>query len=77
MSRAGLIRKISGRGNRIRYDGNREEHCHLRCAGCGRLVDLPEERISVPGSLSQDAKGWEITGYRVEYADLLLACASG
>ncbi|MBN1865545.1 MAG: transcriptional repressor [Victivallales bacterium] len=43
MSREGIVRKISG--DKSRFDADTRRHCHMRCMGCGRLVDIDDAVI--------------------------------
>ncbi len=57
----------SGDGPR-RYDPNPVPHHHLRCRGCGRIVDLPADKLPklprLPGAMTE---GFRIHGYRIEF----------
>jgi len=41
--RTGLAVKVSGNGTPVRYDGNVENHPHMRCERTGRVQDVPDE----------------------------------
>lgn len=37
----GAIRKLETAGNTsVRYDGRKDEHCHLVCTSCGTITDI-------------------------------------
>lgn len=73
LAEAGLIRRYGGYGQR-RYEGNSDQHYHIRCLGCGRLEDTPLERVAY---LEQDAKKrsrYVITGHDLEFQGFCPAC---
>ena len=73
LSRDGLIRTIEGAGSR-RYDGDLEEHWHIRCEGCGRISDVrPEANLyREEGAALPD--GFKVTGWHVEYRGVCGEC---
>jgi len=75
MSEAGLIRRIWPGAEQRRYDGDVQDHYHVRCLKCGRIDDVP------PGAagtrlISFLAKpvGYDVTGVYVEYLGVCPAC---
>jgi Fur family transcriptional regulator, ferric uptake regulator len=40
LSQEGLIQKLDMGGTQKRFDGNVQNHCHLRCQQCGRVDDI-------------------------------------
>ncbi|MDD4518342.1 MAG: transcriptional repressor [Limnochordia bacterium] len=65
LSAEGLIRTLKSAGSQMRFDGNPDNHYHLRCIKCDRIIDLP---ISVFDGL--DDKIHRITGYVIIGHDL-------
>ncbi len=63
----GLAAKLSYGDGSARYDGRTDPHHHARCLGCARMFDVPG---SLPpaelSELSEGARGFHITGYRLE-----------
>ena len=41
LSSRGIIRRVDIAGRKRRYDAKTTEHAHIRCAICGRIVDVP------------------------------------
>ncbi|NLE43148.1 MAG: transcriptional repressor [Chloroflexi bacterium] len=70
----GLIQEVTvGVGER-RYDANTEDHDHIVCLGCGRIVDAVydgERPMLTPG----DDAGFTIVGHRVVFAGYCPACS--
>jgi Fur family ferric uptake transcriptional regulator len=72
LSREGLINTIEGPGQR-RYDGELEDHVHLRCTRCGHIDDV--ESLEQPLERFNDVGGtFEIEGYRVEFLGVCGGC---
>ncbi len=74
LSESGEIQKIDVDKNRLRYDGNPEEHYHIKCIKCGRvddLHDLPDLKIEKKTST---ATNWEISGHRLDFFGICPAC---
>jgi Fur family ferric uptake transcriptional regulator len=75
LSREGMIRRLELGGSLRRFDGDMNEHHHIRCIRCGRINDLPGG--SEPTKYDKDiVKG---TGYRVleklvEFVGICPAC---
>jgi Fur family transcriptional regulator, ferric uptake regulator len=40
LSQEGLIQKLEVGGTQKRFDGNAQNHCHVRCQQCGRVDDI-------------------------------------
>lgn len=74
LARIGQVRRLSGSGREIRFDGDLRRHYHVRCVGCGRIDDLAgEPSVSVDDSVKAPA-GWEISGHSLEFVGRCLAC---
>lgn len=74
LAECGLIQRLELRGQQRRYDGNPQEHLHIRCNACGRVGDLagcPEVNISVE---PLDASGFAVTGHRLEFTGICPEC---
>ena len=72
LSREGVISTIEGSGQR-RYDGEVGDHAHLRCTGCGVILDIDLEPLPLE-QLSTAAGGFEVHDYRVEFLGLCGGC---
>ncbi len=71
--REGLIQKLEFGGSQKRFDGNPQEHYHMRCLSCGEVRDGREQMPalqSTPGS----SAGYEITGYHLEFTGYCARC---
>lgn len=71
-SEHGLVGEVIGAGGEVRYDTNLTPHSHLRCNGCGTLLDVA---LALPDLQSQgQGHDWQITGARVELQGICPAC---
>lgn len=67
LSAHGLMQKLELAGSQRRFDGNVQNHYHVRCLGCGRVEDLPTRPIPISESDLRAATQFEIIGHRVEF----------
>ncbi len=71
-SEHGLVGEVIGGNGEVRYDTNLTPHSHLRCIGCGTLLDVA---LSLPDlHLQGQGHDWQITGARVELQGLCPEC---
>lgn len=70
----GQIQMLRISGNQMRFDGNAEEHYHIRCTGCGRVDDVAMELVPGLENGLSDTAGYEITGCRLEFTGLCPVC---
>ena len=74
LSERGEIQKLELGCSLKRFDGVAEDHYHIRCLGCDRVVDAP------PGSevfISYNLKeipDLKITGHKLEFVGICAAC---
>ena len=74
LTQTDLIQKLEISGTEARFDGNADQHDHIRCVRCGRVGDLH----SVPGDRVRDGikelDGYEILGYHLWFFGICPAC---
>jgi len=69
----GRILAIANSRGPVRYDANITRHSHLKCIGCGLMLDVPETDIDfVPRS--PKTRQFEVLEYRVEFLCLCPDC---
>lgn len=74
---AGQVEALQSEDGTRRFDPNTDPHHHLRCCGCGRLVDLPVESFpKIPALPASVRKGFRVLGYRIEVQGFCPKCAS-
>ncbi len=66
----GQVRTLSS-GGRMRYDGALHDHCHVRCAVCGVVGDVPAREITGQPCQSGD---FRILGYKIEFVGICPEC---
>lgn len=71
LANEGIIQKLQVSGSQMRFDGNVEQHSHIRCACCGRVDDIEDGGLV---SWPKNPGGYEITGCRVEFAGICPDC---
>ena len=73
LTQAGLVQKLES-GGEARFDGNVEQHDHLRCVSCGRVDDLHCPPLDLWGAGGNDWGGYKITGHRLEFLGVCPRC---
>ena len=74
LSQTGRIRRLVSGGAQKRYDGTVDRHYHIRCVGCGAVVDCPlKPLISFPEGF-RGLSEYEIHGHHLEFVGLCPAC---
>lgn len=71
LAEEGIIQRLQVSGAQMRFDGNPQEHCHIRCVRCGRVDDIGSDRFA---KWPEDTGGYQIIGCRVEFAGVCPAC---
>ncbi len=70
----GLIEKIGPITNQMRYDGITENHYHIRCIRCGKIVDAPMRAMNGLDDYVQRRTDYTILGHRLEYVGICPDC---
>ncbi len=73
LAECGAIERIEG-GPQRRYDADLYPHVHIRCQQCGRVDDVEVREIPKAVDLLEDAGGYDVQGYRIEYVGLCPSC---
>lgn len=76
LSRTGVILRLEMGGSQYRFDGNPLPHAHVRCVHCGSVADVCGPLAGVPLPAPEDACGYCVTGYRMEYTGTCPECQS-
>jgi Fur family peroxide stress response transcriptional regulator len=72
----GLANKLTYGDGSARYDARMDLHHHARCLSCGRVMDIPADRIMEEiGGLSRGLDGFSVLGYRLELTGFCGACS--
>ena len=73
---SGDIQKLEPGGTLKRFDGKTENHYHLRCVRCDRVVDAPIDfEVTIRHDLKY-ATDFKIIGHKLELIGLCPACST-
>ena len=71
----GLASKLTYGDGSARYDGRTDDHHHLRCLCCDRVLDLDDHvDAGEVDRLQSSADGFRVTGYRLELTGFCTTC---
>jgi len=77
LSECGLIQKLELGSGQSRFDGNPDNHYHVRCVRCGRVEDVAIEPIPIPESAVRELNNYDISGHRLEFIGVCPNCKQG
>ena len=72
--RAGLCRRVTGAGERLRVDGTPQDHDHAVCRVCGAIFDIERRLFPLPVPPAQLPYDLMVTGLRLEYEVICTTC---
>jgi len=70
----GLIRKLEIAGKQKRFDGDTQEHYHVRCIYCDKIKDIHCSRFNLEQLELESDIDFEIVGYNLEFFGLCPEC---
>ena len=76
LARMSVIRKLETSGGQARFDGDLDQHYHVRCVRCERVDDargLPEDPVK---EVVEEVNGYEIQGFRLEFFGVCPGCST-
>lgn len=62
----GLVRELTYGDDSSRFDGNVNDHYHIICEDCGKIVDFHYPTLDEIESLAEKVSGFEISHHRME-----------
>lgn len=75
LAKKGIIRKLEIGGAQKRFDGDLDNHQHIRCTECGRIDDLPDgTAVTHCDREILEGTGYEIIERRVEFLGICPGC---
>lgn len=76
---SGMIKEVYFEDGHLYYEHiyGHKQHCHLRCIGCGRIVEFPEDEIVEIENRIGGKYGFTITSHRFELLGFCPQCISG
>jgi Fur family ferric uptake transcriptional regulator len=74
LTRQGEIQKLELCGSQKRFDGRPDNHYHIRCSVCGRVIDAPVS--FAPGLEAQvrQVTDFKILGHKLEFIGICPHC---
>jgi len=72
--RGEIILEMDLTGDHSRFDGNADNHYHLRCLGCGRIFDIDEPIDGDIDARVSRSTGFEVISHRLEFRGLCSDC---
>lgn len=67
MANYGLIQKLEIASSQKRFDGQLDEHYHIRCIDCGRIDDLWIDLRDGLNAAGSNIQNYELLGHHLEY----------
>jgi Fur family ferric uptake transcriptional regulator len=77
LSDEGMVLKMDVAGTQRRFDGNPENHYHIRCSMCGRVDDVHMELVSSIEENATRVSGYRVFSHTVEFTGICPECANG
>ena len=71
----GLVRELTYGDDSSRFDSNTDEHYHIICDECGKIVDFHYPTLDEIESLAEKVSGFEISHHRMELYGKCHECA--
>ena len=63
---AGLVRELTYGDDSSRFDSNMNDHYHIICEDCGKMVDFHYPTLDEIESLAEKVSGFSISHHRME-----------
>ena len=70
----GTIQKLEISGTESRFDGNAEQHWHIRCVRCGRVDDVHDVPADLPVASVESLTGYDVIGHHLEFIGICPEC---
>jgi len=74
LSEMNLIRKLEYGGGKMRFDGDKREHYHIRCVKCGRIEDIPVSEIGRIDCVPNGLAGYVVIDYSLHINGICPMC---
>lgn len=75
LSEHGLIQKLELGGSQRRFDGNPQNHYHVRCMGCGKVEDVMARPTDGLEEILGVVSSFNIVSHRLEFVGLCPGCS--
>ncbi|WP_132372856.1 peroxide-responsive transcriptional repressor PerR [Melghiribacillus thermohalophilus] len=70
----GLVRELTYGDSSSRFDCNTENHYHIICEKCGKIVDFHYPSLDEVESLAEQVTGFDVTHHRMEVYGICEDC---
>jgi|SRR5690625_4624271 len=71
----GLVKELTYGDNSSRFDSSTDEHYHIICEDCGKIVDFHYPTLDEIESLAEKVSGFEISHHRMELYGVCNDCS--
>lgn len=72
----GLVRRVSGREARARFDADTGRHHHIQCIDCGTVADCRDRSLDALPPPAAVPAGFRLLDYSISYTGICPACAA-
>lgn len=76
LAKKGAIKRIDGLSEQVHYDHNTNEHFHIICLNCGKIMDLPPEMAEGVKKILKNQDKFEIVSYDILVKGVCYDCKS-
>jgi Fe2+ or Zn2+ uptake regulation protein len=76
LEREGLIKRIDLGDGKVHYELTEEHHEHIRCNGCGRVVEVPGCVLEDASSAVTSSTGFKVTSHQLLFTGVCPDCDS-
>jgi Fe2+ or Zn2+ uptake regulation protein len=76
LEREGVIRRLDVGDGKVHYELADEHHEHIRCDGCGRVVEVPGCVLEDASSAVTTSTGFKVTSHQLLFSGVCPECVS-
>lgn len=69
-----LVQELTYGDNSSRFDCNMEDHYHIKCTSCGKIVDFDYPILDEVESLAEQVTGFNVSHHRMELYGICEKC---
>ena len=70
----GQAKRLDAASGQNRYDGETDQHCHVRCVRCGRVDDMPELPEELVTRHAKRLRAYKILDWRLQLQGVCSDC---
>jgi Fe2+ or Zn2+ uptake regulation protein len=76
LERDGLIKRLDVGDGKVHYELADEHHEHIRCDGCGRVVEVPGCVLEDASAAVTSSTGFKVTSHQLLFSGVCPECVS-